>query len=420
MTFTENSKHHQAVLNAMSDKAPATGFARLFISSSNTLVCLLVLMTMQNLSAVELFKAALIAKGSITLSGNNVVDSFNSQNPLYSTNGLYISTKRRDHGNIATLDSNILANVTVGSGAQVLGRIFCGPGDSIMVIGGGSVGSSNWVSAGNSGIQSGYYSTDLSFAIPDAPAPNFTTGLGLPTKAANIFNGTSYSNSYLLGGVLQTNYYKFNSNISLSSSDKILISGNVKLHMNANLSLAGNSQIIIGTNSSLTIYASGNLDFGGNGVANNSGYATNFFIYGQTSNTNINVAGGNQFIGVIYAPYADLIASGSGPRPANISGALLANSIRHSGLVQVHLDESIPGLINFPFSLAAWLQAWRPFSAPDTISIQVLALAGYVHALECSTNLIDWTRMTTNLTPFYFTNFNPTDPQMFYRTVLLE
>jgi hypothetical protein len=227
----------------------------------------------------SLFQAGLLAKGGITLNGNVVIDSFNSQNPTNSTNGKYDPTKRKDAGNVATVDSNIVATITVGGSVDVYGKIYTGTGDSISVLGGGSVGSLTWVNSGSSGIQSGWSQTDLNIAIPDAETPGFTTGLGFPSKTTYSLNGTNYSNSYLL----TAGNYKQSSAVSLSSSEKILVQGNVKLHMNAMLKLSGNSQILIGTNSSLTIYASSTLDFSGGGVANGTGYATNLTVYGQPS-----------------------------------------------------------------------------------------------------------------------------------------
>ena len=44
-------------------------------------------------------------KGAITMSGNSVIDSFNSGDPFKPTNGLYDLTKRQSHGDMGTLNS---------------------------------------------------------------------------------------------------------------------------------------------------------------------------------------------------------------------------------------------------------------------------------------------------------------------------
>ena len=47
--------------------------------------------------------AAVVSKGPIYLSGNNVtVDSFISSDPRYSTNGMYLAALARDHGDVIT------------------------------------------------------------------------------------------------------------------------------------------------------------------------------------------------------------------------------------------------------------------------------------------------------------------------------
>lgn len=117
-----------------------------------------------------------------------------------------------------------------------------------------------------------------------------------------------------------------------------------------------NSQIIIGTNSSLTIYASSSLDFSGGGVANGTGYATNLTVFGQTNNTSIMVAGGSQFIGVIYAPYANYSQVGGGSSVMNFSGSTVANTVTLSGHSQIHYDES---LVATPAGPTYYVTSWK-------------------------------------------------------------
>jgi len=52
---------------------------------------------------IPVFTKALVAKKTIDLNGNNMfTDSYDSSNPLYSSNSVYTTSKRRDHGDIAT------------------------------------------------------------------------------------------------------------------------------------------------------------------------------------------------------------------------------------------------------------------------------------------------------------------------------
>ena len=288
----------------------------------------------------SLFQGGVLSKGGITLNGNVLIDSFNSQDPLYSTNGQYIPSRHKDGGNIATVDSNITATVTVGGSVDVFGKVYTGPGDTITVNGGGTIGSLGWNTT-NSGIQPGWTQSDLNLAIPDAEVPGFI-GLPLPPKVGGV---------YLL---LNGNYTV--ASLSMNSSDKILIQGNVKLHFTGNFSMTASSQIIITNNSSLKIYASGSLDFSGGGVANRTGYATNLTVFGQTNNTSIKVAGGAEFVGVIYAPYANYTQSGGGSTAMNFNGSVVANTVTLSGKSQIHYDESLVGT---PVGPTFYVTSWK-------------------------------------------------------------
>ena len=297
--------------------------------------------------SASLFQAGLLAKNGITLNGNVVIDSFDSQNLLYSTNGQYIASKRKDGGNVATVVSNMNFAVSVGGSVQVFGKLYTGPGDTIKLVGGGSVG----VNGGSAGIQSNWSQHDLNISIPDAPLPP-TGGLSLPTKGSNTFQGASQNNSYLLtSGNYQT------AALTLGSSDKILVTGNVKLYLNGNFSMSGgNSQIVVGTNASLTIYAGGTLSIGGNGAANMTGYATNLTVYGLTNNTSITLGGNAGFTGVIYAPHAAFTFNGGGSTPLDVMGSVVADSITMNGKSQTHYDES---LVKLPVGASYVVTAWK-------------------------------------------------------------
>ena len=361
---------------------------------------------------------ALIARTNITMSGNIVVDSFDSSDPNYSTNGYYISSRRKDGGDIVLTDnstnSSIVLSVSLGGSLDVFGKIYIGSNCPSVQIPTNftAIGSLVWI-ATNSGVEPGWMVTYEGGYLSNAPSPPFSTGLPLPTKTVNTLDGIFYANSYLL----TSGNYKQISNVSLTSSDKILVQGNVKLHVQGNLSLAGNSQIRIGTNSSLTIYASSSLDFSGGGVANGTGRATNLTIYGQNTCTNIKVAGGSEFTGVIYAPFADYKQVAGGATPLNFSGNIVANTATLSGKSQIHYDESLPPITLFP-TVAATLIS-QTVTTNGTASFNLIGVPTYTYALESSTNLSDWSRVMTNSSPFTFTNIPTGVPQQFYRAVYL-
>jgi hypothetical protein len=287
-------------------------------------------------TTASLFQGALLAKNGVTLGGTVRVDSYNSQNPLYSTNGRYDPAKARDKGSVATVVSNMVAAVTVGGSVDIFGRIYTGPGDTIKLNGGATVGSLAWHNGANSGLETGWSQSDLNVEIPDAPAPP-GGGLPLPTQTANTFEGTSYPNSFLLSGTT----YSTGSAVSLSSTERILVTGHVKLHLTHSLKMAGQSQILIASNSSLTIYAAGDVDLSGGGVVNGSNLASNLTVFGLNTCANIKYSGGSSFTGTIYAPYAEFSMTGGGNTIYNLSGSVVAKTIKVNGKYEIHYDESL-------------------------------------------------------------------------------
>ena len=54
---------------------------------------------------VNPFNLAMTLKSSLNMSGGGIIDSFNSSNPLYSTGGLYDSTKRQSNATVGSLST---------------------------------------------------------------------------------------------------------------------------------------------------------------------------------------------------------------------------------------------------------------------------------------------------------------------------
>jgi len=301
----------------------------------------------------SLYQGALLAKNGITFGGTVRIDSFNSQNPLYSSNGMYNPLYAKDGGNVATVASNVQNIVVVGGSVDVYGKIYTGPETTVNFNGGGSAGSMTWVDGGNPGYQDGWWDTDLNVDIPDAPAwPG--GGVPIPAMGTYLFMGTNYANSRLL---TSGSYYTLGA-LSLNSSDKILVTGNVKLYFTSDFKLGASSEIIIAPNSSLTVWAGGSLDLGGYGVANQTGNATNLTFYGLNTCTSIKLSGGSSFVGTIYAPYAtyEQTGGGSADKTLHMIGSVVANTIKLSGHTEVHYDESLEKI---PAGPIYYVMSWR-------------------------------------------------------------
>ncbi|HXG46219.1 MAG TPA: hypothetical protein VNO52_01225, partial [Methylomirabilota bacterium] len=135
-----------------------------------------------------LFAKGMVAKDTIDLNGNNITtDSFDSLDPLYSTNGLYTSSKRKDNGDVAT-NSSLTNSLNVGN-ANIRGHVSTGPGGTVAIGPQGAVGNAAWHAGNNKGIQSGYSSDDMNVDFPDVEPP--FSGGSLTPSGGYVTNITS-------------------------------------------------------------------------------------------------------------------------------------------------------------------------------------------------------------------------------------
>jgi hypothetical protein len=298
-----------------------------------------------NTKADALFTKGLVAKGKIDLNGNNIkTDSFDSGDPLYSTNGQYDESKNKDNGDVAT-NSGLTNSVNVGN-ANIKGHVSTGPGGSVKIGSNGTVGSEAWVDGGNKGIQEGWVTDDMNVSFPDVAAPYNN---GLPPSGGEV-GGTSYH--YVLSG----GNWQINGDMSLNSQKKVLVTGNATLYVTGDVSLSGNAYFEIATNASLKLFVGGaNASIGGNGVLNRTGQAINFIYYGLPSNTSLNLSGNGEFIGVIYAPNANFTLNGGGSEESDFIGASVTKTATLYGHYSFHYDENLARVGPFrSFIITTW------------------------------------------------------------------
>lgn len=279
--------------------------------------------------ASALFAKGLVAKGKIDLSGNNITtDSFDSTDPTASTNGKYDSSKRKANGDVAT-NSGLTNSVSVGN-ADIYGRVSTGPGGSVYLGPNGRIGDLNF---GSKGVQTGYVKDDMNIVFQDVKEP-YNGGAFNPEPAS--VGGTNYA--YVLGN----GNYQVSGALSLSSSDKILVTGsNTVLYVTGNFNMTGQSSIILGAGATLKLYVGGaTASLGGNGVIN-PGSALNFSYYGLTNNTSLSLSGNAAFTGVIYAPNADFTLGGGGNNTYDFVGASITKTATMNGHFNFHYDEAL-------------------------------------------------------------------------------
>jgi hypothetical protein len=274
------------------------------------------------------FVKAMACRQQISMSGNNVsTDSFDSSDPLYSTNGHYDPTRIKDNGDVST-DSR--ANNIINAGnANIRGRVRTGPGGTVAIGPNGKVGSLAWNASSSSGIQPGWFSDDVNITFPpvmkpftNAPAPNSGTYTGALCK-------------YVLGS---TNY-QFAGNLTLSSGDRLVVTGNAVLFVSGNLNVSGSIDIF--PPGTLKLYVAGaDANIKGGGI-NNTGWATNFIYYGLPSNLTVTLHPNGNFTGMIYAPDATLTLLSGGAGIQDFIGACIMNNITVNGHYNFHYDEAL-------------------------------------------------------------------------------
>src|SRR6185436_7635473 len=204
-----------------------------------------------------MFARGMLAKGQIDLNGNNIAtDSFDSIDPAFSTGGQYDPAKIKDSGDIAT-NSGLVNSLNAGN-ADIHGHVATGPGGSISVGANGSVGSTAWINAGNSGIQPGWSRNDMNVSFPDVQVP-FTGGSFTP--AGGNQGGTNYT--YLLtGGNYKT------SSLGMSGQNKMLVTVNSVLWVTSSFSMGSQSQVVLAPGVTFKLYVG---DTTGSGASANLG-----------------------------------------------------------------------------------------------------------------------------------------------------
>jgi hypothetical protein len=270
------------------------------------------------------------AKGTIDLLGNNVdSDSFDSEDPNFSTGGRYDPNKRKASGNIKT-NSDLVNSLSIGN-ANIRGRVATGPRGSISIGPQGSVGSLAWHTQGSRGIEPGWSANDMNVFFPDVLRP-YSNGFA-PSSG---FVGTTHYEYLLTSG----NYMI--SSVSLSGNDVMYVTGHSKLLVTDSINITGNAKIEIAPGASLIIYMEGaSASIAGNGIVNNNSTALSFLYFGLPTNTSLSLSGNAAFIGAIYAPNANFTLGGGGKDTYDFVGASVSNTVRMNGHYNFHYDEAL-------------------------------------------------------------------------------
>jgi len=283
-----------------------------------------------NNSAGSFFLGGVLAKRGVNINGSVVIDSYDSRDPAYSTDGQWDINKRKDGGNVGSVLSNVVAAVVASGKAKIYGQIATGPKSTIAISGNADAGSLAWVDAGKKGIEPGWARNDLNVSIPNAPLPPAGPYLPLPAAGSVVLSG--------FGG---TTYYSTSKAYQMTSKDYLVITnGTVVINAQEGIKLDALAAIKISPGSQLILYlGTQNTQLDGQGVVNSSGNPTNCIIYGQPNCKQIEINGGSAFVGYVYAPFADITLNGN----SDFSGAMVGSSFQINGNMGFHYDESLGG-----------------------------------------------------------------------------
>jgi hypothetical protein len=263
---------------------------------------------------------AVVAKQRIILSGGASIDSFDSSDPSYSSNGLYTILRRRDGALVASL-SGANPAIDLGSG-KIYGRAATGVGGTVA----GTVGDGTWNSS-MTGLQPGHIRDDFNMTMADVSLPaDFGSGLPLPVPNA--------SGQHVL---MATDYRAGSFNVGAGMSIVVSGPGRTRLYFTGDFSISASGFIKILPYASFEIYLGGGGAFSGGGIANETLLAGKCRIYGLPSCPSVIYSGSAPYVGTIYAPQAAFSFSGL----AGGSGSFVANTITVSGSAGIHYDEAL-------------------------------------------------------------------------------
>ena len=255
----------------------------------------------------------LVARG-ITISGSFLVDGYDSSTNTQSNPAMFGWYDPALHTANAFI-GNPLTSFTLGGSANVYGYVASARGYAPpTVAGSASVGDLTWA---GKWAQPGHATNGFYVEFADVRAP-YPSG---PAPGTNVtIAGTNYT--YILAG---NNYFA----PSLSMGSSMYVTGYSRLYVTGAVNIAS---ITFAPDARLELYMSApSITFAPiiNGAA-----PPQFIVFGLPTCVDMTMTGGTKFVGVIYAPEADLKAVGN----TTFYGAIATGTFRCNGNFTLHHD----------------------------------------------------------------------------------
>lgn len=293
----------------------------------------------------RLWANGIVAKNTLTFSGNADIDSYDSNVGVYNS-----ATNRSDLATVATT-STAIDPVVVGSSATIYGYVSTGGGDPVVGTGGRIYGVTT---PSGTNVDTSRIRHDFVANLPDVTAP---------TGSATSVGAVSHNLTLPRGGDspgANGRYLYTASSIEMTSNDTVKITGPVDLIVTGNISITGTAGLVIGgtgsTNPSLNIYCPGSIELGGTAALNATNKPATLTVWGTapsgTSQT-VTISGNSDFLGTLYAPNAAINLTGSGAT----YGALIGNTVTVAGSGDFHYDIRLGDLattLDVSYRVNAW------------------------------------------------------------------
>ena len=290
------------------------------------------------------FPRAITMQNWLSMNGTgSIIDSFDSNSPIYSNNGQYDPTPGRYkfNGDVGLVSSAKGNNVSSLKDNVIRGSLqYSGPAVK--------------KTGGVTGIVSSPFNTTL--PAPSAPTGTFTPYNSNPNNDTVVASGTSASSPTRL---------KINGDFSLQQNFTITAppppAGQpvqdtyLEIWVTGKYNATGNSLVTQRPNVHVTWYVDGSISVAGNGYANQSGRAANvsFIAIGAGS---ITLSGNGDFIGTFYGPLRDVAFTGNG----SLVGAVIGDNLTIGSNASIHYDEALAnsgGNVTFSnYAYASWFE----------------------------------------------------------------
>ncbi len=263
----------------------------------------------------NLCPAAILATRRVVIGGTNssgaYVDSYDSSDPLYSTDGRYDPSKRKDQAFVATLSS--AAPAIDASMGRIYGHAATAPGGTAI----GNIGDGAWLTA-IGGVQPGHVWDDFNATIPNVTLPN-----------------TNWSTPLVVDGeiLVGTGYYKINGDFT----SRMTALGNAHVWITGDVRMTAVDEINVSPGRKLKLYIGGQVTISGGARVNSTGEAADCTLYGLTTCTNIQFFGSASATAMLYAPNAHVRLTGT----PEIMGSITVEFVELNLGSALHYDEAL-------------------------------------------------------------------------------